>query len=391
MRMREWRRGIVIGLCVLAGAGLIPAGKAEAGAVKSEERTVSHGLTSGTLVLHGNLTSVATFSMTGAFSVGSATSLKWDLPRMTSFQENGYTERFDALTYSFNVQPDTFSDLEVGGKPVRRFVWQMPPADTVIHVTESFRATVHSELSAFHSTAVYPMQGVTPDAATYLQSTAMVRLPAGFEPLLHRLTAGRRTERAVVSAVVNWVAAHTAYDSGMIGNAVTASAVLRHHRAICRGYDNVTSGILRALGIPVRTEFGWASAGTVKFPGPNHGSAFIRWSVPNSSGEAHAWLSVYFPDAGWVPLDPQREKFFVDSHHFAFFSSMDAGMPTTGSWSADYAGDASVTGAPLSNGSTEIVPGTDNGSTVTLHEKDSVHAVLSGFRHDVHGVLLFTR
>jgi len=141
----------------------------------------------------------------------------------------------------------------------------------------------------------------------------------------------------------------------------------------------------------VRTEFGWVSSGQFNLPGPNHGSSYIRWSVPGSAGEAHAWLSVYFPDAGWVPIDPQREKFFVDSHHFAFFSTMDAGTPSAGAWTADYYGTASPTGNPLANGTIEIVPGDGGSSVVTVHAVDTVHATLTAFQHDVHGVLLFSR
>jgi len=127
------------------------------------------------------------------------------------------------------------------------------------------------------------------------------------------------------------------------------------------------------LGVPVRTEFGWVSSGQFNLPGPNHGSSYIRCAVPGSAGEAHAWLSVYFPDAGWVPIDPQREKFFVDSHHFAFFSALDAATPSSGAWSADYYGTASPTGNPLANGTIEIVPGDGVSSRVTVHAVDTVH------------------
>jgi hypothetical protein len=353
--------------------------------------SVSHSLSAGTLVLHGNLTSVAKVSMQGAFSVGNAHNLHWDLPRLTSVHENGYTEQLDALSYTFDVQPDSFSDTQDGGHAARQFVWRHPPAGTVIHVTEMFRATVHSNLSPFHSTAAYPLRGIGPEAASYLTVTPWVQLPAGVQPFLDRFTAGQTSERTVVAAVVNWVAAHTTYDDRMQGRHISAQQVLRSHRAICLGYANLATGILRALGIPVRTEFGWVAAGELKLPGPHHGSSYIQWAVPGTAGALHAWLSVYFPDAGWVPVDPQREKFFVDSHHFAFFSNIDAGHPTTGAWSADYYGDASPTGAALPDGSVETVPGDGISSAVTVHTADRVNATLHRFKHDVRGVLLFSR
>jgi Transglutaminase-like superfamily len=385
IRISSWT--ILVVMCL----GVRSASLAQARGVSTTGRTVAQAVGSGTLILHGSLTSVATISMTGAFSVGNAHNLQWSLPRVTSLQENGYSEQFDAVTYTFDIQPDSFSDLEVDGRAIRRFLWTDPPANKVIHVTQTLRATVRSDLSPLHSTAVYPMRGVAPAAASFVQMTPMVQLPSGLRPLLRSLTAGKHTEQAVVAAVVNWVAAHTAYGGDTTDHAATAKAVLVSHRAICRGYDNVTTGILRALGIPVRTEFGWVSSGQFNLPGPNHGTSYIRWAVPGSAGEAHAWLSVYFPDVGWVPIDPQREKFFVDSHHFAFFSAMDAGNPRTGAWSADYYGTESPTGTPLPDGNIEIVPGDGVSSRVTVHAVDAVHATLTAFQHDVHGVLLFSR
>jgi hypothetical protein len=388
---RSWMRVSSWTILIVMSLGVQSTSIVQARNVASTGHRVVQAVDSGTLVLHGSLGSVATISMTGAFSVGNAHNLEWNLPRLTALQENGYTEQFDVVTYTFDVQPDSFQDLTVDGRAIRQFVWKHPPANTVIHVTQTFRATVQSNLSPFRSTAVYPTHGVTPDVAAYEQNTPMTQLPTGLQSLLHGFTAGQRSERAVVSAVVNWVAMHTTYAAGMTGNAVSAKSVLASHQANCRGYANLTSGILRALGIPVRTEFGWVSSGQFNLPGPNHGSTYLHWSVPGSAGEAHAWLSVYFPDAGWVPIDPQREKFFVDSHHFAFSSSMDAGSPIAGAWSADYYGTESPTGTPLQDGNTEVVPGNGGASVVTVHAVDTVHATLSGFQHDVRGVLLFAR
>lgn len=388
---QKWMRAMGVALWIVLCLGVHPGSLAVASSLKASGQNVSHSLGHGTLVLHGGLTSVAAFSMTGAFSVGDASNLRWDLPRLTSVHTNGYTERLSALTYTFDLPPDSSSDIEVNGHAVRQFFWRQPPSGTVIHVMETFRATVHSDLSPFHSTAAYPIQSVTSDAASYLKITPVVQLPAHIQPFLARFTAGERSEQAVVAAVLNWVAAHTTYDSHMQGRQVTARQVLANHRAICRGYDNLATGILRALGIPVRTEFGWVAAGRLNLPAPQHGTSYIEWGEPGTAGELHSWLSVYFPDAGWVSLDPQREKFFVDSHHFAFFSNIDAGNPTTGAWSAAYYGNTSPTGAPLSHGQVEIVPGDGISSTVTVHLVDRIHATLQGFKHDVRDVLLFSR
>jgi hypothetical protein len=342
-------------------------------------------------VLKGNLTSTADVTMTGAFSVGDARDLHWDLPRVVTVHESGYAEDVTALDYAFDVQPDSFSDTVVDGRPVRVFVWDNPPSQTVIHVTETFKATVRSNLTPFHSSTPYPLTDVPDVANPWLAITPLVKLPAGSQSLLDRFTRGAKSEEAVVASVVDWVAANTSYDATRTGSFVSAASVLSSHRAICRGYDNLTAGILRALGIPVRIEYGWVSANRLNLPGPQHGHSFVQWSVPGTQGELHTWLSVYFPDAGWVPVDAQREKFFVDPHHLAFYSTIDAGIPVMGQWSAEDNDTDDPTGAALSNGDVEIVPGDGNASTVTVRSKDQVHATVQSFKHDVNGVLLFAR
>jgi hypothetical protein len=133
---------------------------------------------------------------------------------------------------------------------------------------------------------------------------------------------------------------------------------------------------------------GWVSAQPLQLAG-RYGPT-IQWSRPGTQGEAHAWLEIYFPHTGWVSFDPQREKFFVDVRHIALFTSTDAGNPHIGAWSARYADGANPTGAPLANGTAEIVPG--DGSvpgSVTIQTQDSVHVWPVKVVHDVKTLLLF--
>ncbi|HEX6507926.1 MAG TPA: transglutaminase-like domain-containing protein [Chloroflexota bacterium] len=368
----------------LGTTALVPAHAQQA------SHSTSHSVMSGTLMLGGSITSTAHIAMKGAFSVGHASNLTWNLPRFTSVTMSGYTEQIDDLAYRFDIAPDSSTDMEVDGQPVRQFTWAAPPANTVIHVTVSMRTIVHSDLAPFHSTAGYPIGTEGGDAARYLTVSPQVQLPASAKPLLASFAAGKTSEEAVVDAVVNWVAAHVRYDSRTAGS-ISAASVLKGRRTICEGYVNLTTGMLRALGIPARAEYGWISANQLSLPGPDHGSSYIRWSVPGTAGELHTWLSVYFPNSGWVPIDPQREKFFVDPHHIAFFPAMEAGNVQLGAWTADYQGNESPTGGQLPNSDIEIVPGADAASTVTLQSSDTVHATFHQLKHDVKGVLLFSR
>jgi hypothetical protein len=132
------------------------------------------------------MASDVTLRLTGAFSVGQATNLNWDLPLVRSVSVNGYTQRVTSRSFTFDVPPDASQSVKVGGRSVRRFHWTAPPADTVIHVNESLHLLVRADLTPFRSAARYPLGAVPPDASSDLSITPLLQVPAWATPLLRR-------------------------------------------------------------------------------------------------------------------------------------------------------------------------------------------------------------
>jgi hypothetical protein len=216
-------------------------------------------------------------------------------------------------------------------------------------------------------------------------------LPEGATTTINQLTQGKSTERQVVESVGNWVATTMHYDATKgVEPYVDASYAFDNHAGTCRGYDSLMTGILRKLGIPVRTVNGWVTPQKLNLPGPRGGSSYVQWSIPGTAGELHTWIEIWFPDAGWVPFDPQREKFFVDVRHFPFFLSNDSGDQQIGAWTADTQDGQNSDGPLLPQGGTEIVPGDGINSKVTLNlSSGNVHIVAQGFHRDVHTLFMF--
>lgn len=336
------------------------------------------------------MSSASVVRMTAAFSVGHAESLSWNLPRPTSLHLNGYRQTVRSVHFRFTVQPASWSDLMLDGHPVRQFHWDHPPTNTVINVVEKLRVMTQSSLSPFKSRATYPLAQVSPETQPYLAITPLVRLAASSRHLVQSLTHGKRREQRVVESVVNWVASNVRYAYGVSTPAYDAASVLRARVATCRGYADVTAGILRSLGIPTQVVFGLVAGKPIDLRSAGAGRS-IGWGVGSTTGELHAWLNVYFPDAGWVPLDPQLEKFFIDTRHVAFESNIDAGAPGIGSFTAQAAGNASATGRTLSNGYIAIAPADGISSQVRVQIQDAFHVQFDGSRPDVKHVLLFSR
>jgi hypothetical protein len=342
----------------------------------------------GTRVLRGSMISRSVVRMTAAFSVGHAESIDWNLPRPTSVWLNGFRQVVQAVHFHFSVKPASWIDTTVDGHPVRRFHWDNPPADTVINVVEKLRVLTQSSLSPFASSARYPLHSVPADVQPYLTMTPLVRLPGSAAAVTRSLARGTMREQRVVEAVANWVASNIHYAYGASNPPASAADVMRYHEAICTGYANVTAGMLRSLGIPTQVVFGLVTGKPLDLQG--NGSA-IGWGVGRSSAELHAWLNVYFPDAGWVPLDPELEKFFIDTRHVAFETNPDAGATNIGTWSAQAAPGQSPVGRILSNGSVAIAPADGISSQVAVQIQDRLNIQVDANLPDVRHAVLFSR
>ena len=64
-------------------------------------------------------------------------------------------------------------------------------------------------------------------------------------------------------------------------------------RGFCQQYATAMAVLVRALGLPARVAVGYQS-GTKREAG-----TFVV-----TTGDAHAWVEVYFPDYGWLPFEP---------------------------------------------------------------------------------------
>lgn len=349
----------------------------------------------GTDVLRGALTSSVKVILSGAFSVGQATNLDWDLPLTTGDIANGYREAVVSTSFAFSTPPDTQTDVAVGPNLVRRFHWDVPPPNQPLTVTETITSTINVSLSPFRSKAAYPLPTVPAALEIYRSPTTLTSLPASARATAREFAQGSHSEQAVVERVANWVA-DTLRNNG--NSILDARSVLRSRRADSGGYADAMAAYLRFLRIPVRIEYGLLSAMPLHLPLPAGSVSVPVWTLPGNKNQAYTWVEVYFPDVGWVPFDPQAEKFFVDPRHIALFTNTDSGIPVDehgtpwyGRWTAQHVAGESPTGPSFAGGETVIVPGDGVASQVVIHSRDSFHVHLRRFRMDLKKTQLFSR
>ena len=130
----------------------------------------------------------------------------------------------------------------------------------------------------------------------YLQLPA--ELPARVGELAARIARGSSSEYDRVLGVQSWIQEHTRYNLDVPPDPAGIDAVDNFlfvtRQGFCEQIASSMAVMLRTLGIPTRLVTGY---------GPGTRNPFTGYFEVKQS-DAHAWLEVYYPDAGWVQYDP---------------------------------------------------------------------------------------
>lgn len=132
--------------------------------------------------------------------------------------------------------------------------------------------------------------------APYLQLPAS--LPRRVVDLAARITAGAPTTYDAVEAVQSWLRTNTRYNLDIPPDPPGVDAVdhflFETREGFCEHIASSMAVLLRAAGVPTRLVTGF---------GPGHRNPFTGyWEVRAS--DAHAWVEVFYPGAGWISYDP---------------------------------------------------------------------------------------
>ncbi|MEK5234683.1 transglutaminase domain-containing protein [Paenibacillus sp. FSL L8-0470] len=135
-------------------------------------------------------------------------------------------------------------------------------------------------------------------ADSYLQLPAA--MPERVAALAQRLTASAVSRYDAVAAVRNYLQSGYSYSLQTrippAGADFADDFIFTTKQGYCVHFATAMTVLLRSSGIPARYVQGYG-------PGtPEADSSPQRYAV--TQGDAHAWVEVYFPGAGWIPFDP---------------------------------------------------------------------------------------
>ncbi len=168
-----------------------------------------------------------------------------------------------------------------------------------ILLDEGLVYSVVSQVPSIPSGLLRRLPAPNPDApalARYLQLPDDT--PARVGALANDIVAGSASEADAVAAVESWLRANTVYDLGVAREPDGVDAVdhflFETRRGFCEHIASAMAVLLRSVGIPTRIVVGF---------GPGERNTFTGyWEVRQS--DAHAWVEVWYPQAGWIAYDP---------------------------------------------------------------------------------------
>jgi transglutaminase-like putative cysteine protease len=106
------------------------------------------------------------------------------------------------------------------------------------------------------------------------------------------------------------------YDPAATQVSTPLSEVLERRRGVCQDFAHLEIGCLRAMGLPGR----YVSGYLLTMPPPGKTKLI-------GADASHAWVSTYFPNAGWLDFDPANNV-MPSEHHVTVAYGRDFGDVT---------------------------------------------------------------
>ena len=222
-----------------------------------------------------------------------------------SFQSPTYRQEIKNFKLTFSSAPEEQkTHIDARGNEIVVATWTNPPP--VINVRLSCDAASETKFPILATQDPFPLAHIDPAMKDYVNPTEQVQ---SFHPRIRemakQLTTGVTTQFDAVQRIISWVVDHVRYVSPPVRYDAVYS--LESGKGNCQNYSHLSAALLRAVGIPVRIVNGI----TLNQP---FDIVMEKGVLTLKMGQGrHSWVEIWFPQLGWVPLDPQNTMLFVSN------------------------------------------------------------------------------
>ncbi|MBD3165542.1 hypothetical protein GF324_03005 [bacterium] len=224
-----------------------------------------------------------------------------------SFESPTYRQKIDALRFEFDPAPASrIQEIDDTGNRVHIVHWSS--VDSPVRASLTYEAEVQAKAIALTTDAPYPPTDLPSELDLYLQPSPQVQSShKRIKTLSRELTVGASDQYEVVMAVMRHVIDNMEYI--LLPEHFDALSCLTTGKGNCQNYSHLAAALLRAAGVPVRIVNGI----TLKKPYSLEAGAYT-YSFESAQGR-HSWIEVWFPETGWLPFDPQRTAWWVETRY----------------------------------------------------------------------------
>lgn len=295
--------------------------------------TVSNADDIGTLTIKGTQTTTGALAIRDGITVTESRQgvcgVRLIIKKVPDQMVGGNNQVFFNRQLFYEIEPDVEQDyIDEEGSPCYLLVW----GDTLggqVHYpdSETFAICQYADMSL--ALTLDGLEDGTPyDYVNCPDSVARFLLPVPYEiqsdnPVIidfaqSEFTYACQFRYEVVANVIKWIIENLRYRSpsddsahfdalGVFSDTLNSDPDNRY-RTDCKGFTRLSIAFLRALGIPARFVSGTTFAANYRVP---RGDGTFLTILLNHG--AHAWLEVYYPQAGWVPYDGQNFLHHTDA------------------------------------------------------------------------------
>jgi len=222
-----------------------------------------------------------------------------------SFVSPTYNQQISDLNFNFTLDPvkkDERSDPY--GNKIITYSWLNPRS--VFQARVDFLAANTVSLKKLETKTPFPLTDLGPDVKLYLTKSDQV--PVDHPDIRQKaaeLVKNSKTEFEAVQNILSWIIDHMQYV--LTPPEYDALYSLQNGKGNCQNYSHLAAALLRASGIPVRIVNG------ITLKEPYDVKVGNQVLTLNMAQGRHSWIEVYFPDLGWMPVDPQQSELFVSN------------------------------------------------------------------------------
>ncbi len=261
---------------------------------------------------NGETKSVVTSYLTTRFS--SYRSTKGLFYRMfipKSIPEGLVTQNIYGIRKTFTPRPTSIKEVkDKYGNLIYECTWNKDIR--IVQIDLQFRAKIHSQFTQIDSNAPFPIE-TDDETKIYLQGTEQA--PSNeysINYIARSISYNLKREIDVIYNIALWVNENIKLinrkDNKNDDLKDDAVSVLQNRAGTKKGVCNLLVSLYRGIGIPARVAYGVSFQKEISYK--VDGS---RVYIQSPNNERY-WVEVFFPDAGWLPIDPNGLYFSLPSY-----------------------------------------------------------------------------